>query len=307
MTARVSVIIPTHGSPDYLDNAIQSVLRQSFMDFELLVVNDNDSCSPFANEVQEIVGQFRDSRIQLIDYKGNQGGSYARNEGIRLSKGEFVCFLDDDDEYAEDRIERCVKALTETGKSSGDKCIGGVYTGCRIINPGGRSVINASALSGSFLVETLACTFQFHSGSNIFVRRGVFKRIGTFDTNFTRHQDYEFLVRYFCVYKLTGIPEVLLLKRNLSRNVPKPKHIRAIKRQYLSRHESILSKLKSSDRNYISNSNLLEVVELSLRSGGSVDWKSVFQELKIWDSRLPRRLLRTLFFVIFSRDERYRL
>ena len=90
---KVSVIVPVYNTGKYLSECIESVLKQSFKDFEIILVDDgskDDSpciCDEYAN---------RDKRITVI-HKENEGLSMARNDGLALAKGDFVCFLDSDD------------------------------------------------------------------------------------------------------------------------------------------------------------------------------------------------------------------
>ncbi len=93
-----SIIIPTYNRPKLLDRAIKSVLKQKYKNWELIIVDDASSYN-----ITEQIEKFDDDRIKLIA-QSKQERSAARNIGISGSKGEFVCFLDDDDEYSEDYL-----------------------------------------------------------------------------------------------------------------------------------------------------------------------------------------------------------
>jgi len=98
----VSVIIPSYNSSRYINSAIDSVLCQTYQNFEIIVVDDgslDDSIS--------IVNQYKllDKRVKLFDLKSNFGVYYARNFGISKSKGEYYCFLDSDDLWFKDKLE----------------------------------------------------------------------------------------------------------------------------------------------------------------------------------------------------------
>ena len=82
-----SVIIPTYNRPETLDRAISSVLKQSFSDFELIIVNNGSERLHIA---------VKDDRIKILTEK-KTGASYARNTGIQNANGQFICFLDDDE------------------------------------------------------------------------------------------------------------------------------------------------------------------------------------------------------------------
>ena len=96
---KISVIIPTFNRPELLKKAIQSVLDQSFKDFEIIVVDDG-----LDERADVIVKEIDDNRIIYVQHKKNMGVSVARNTAIKLTRGEFVTFLDDDDEYYPEKL-----------------------------------------------------------------------------------------------------------------------------------------------------------------------------------------------------------
>ena len=94
MDPKISIIVPVYNVEEFLSECIESILEQTFSDFELLLVNDastdgsRDICENYAN---------KDSRIRLLDNEKNQGQSFSRNRGIREAKGIYVTFIDSDD------------------------------------------------------------------------------------------------------------------------------------------------------------------------------------------------------------------
>ncbi|MFN3983058.1 MAG: glycosyltransferase family 2 protein [Caldilinea sp.] len=98
-SAKVSVIIPTYNGAVYLGAAIQSVLAQTYPDFELIVVND---ASP--DSTTELLGQFTDKRIKYIVHESNCGPDVARHTALQASSGEIVAFLDQDDLFHPDKL-----------------------------------------------------------------------------------------------------------------------------------------------------------------------------------------------------------
>lgn len=105
MNDLVSVIITTYLRTDTLKRAIQSVLTQTYHNIEVIVVDDNEK-EEIRQEVMKIVSLISDSRVKLVLNATNMGGALARNEGIKASKGRYIAFLDDDDEYLPQKIEK---------------------------------------------------------------------------------------------------------------------------------------------------------------------------------------------------------
>jgi len=102
---KVSVIIPTYNRAHTIAKAINSVLNQTFKDFELIVVDDGST-----DDTKSIIGVFEDSRIRYV-WQENQERSAARNTGIRISQGEYISLLDSDDEYLELKLESQVHEM----------------------------------------------------------------------------------------------------------------------------------------------------------------------------------------------------
>lgn len=106
---KLSIIIPIYKTQDTLDRCIGSILRQSFTDYELLLVDDGspDECPRLCDEYAQ-----KDQRISVI-HKENGGLSNARNAGIEQAKGEYITFIDSDDAIEEDTLQLLVDELEE--------------------------------------------------------------------------------------------------------------------------------------------------------------------------------------------------
>ena len=98
---KVSVIVPVYNTEKYLKKSIDSLLKQNFEDYEIIVIND---LSP--DNAEEIIKSYNDKKIVYIKNKTNKGIGYNRNLGIKKAKGEYVCFIDSDDYVKEDFISK---------------------------------------------------------------------------------------------------------------------------------------------------------------------------------------------------------
>ena len=257
----VSVIIPTYGMPVYLEKAIRSVCKQTTGDWELIVIDDNNPGSPERTGTEKCIKTLSSEvELQYYQHDRNRNGAAARNTGIAHARGEFIAFLDSDDEYMPRRLAICSRHLKEC-----DASIAGVYTGCEFRRHGKIYNVFNDVKSGNFLIETLAGTFMFCTGSNIFVRKSVIDELNGFDESFLRHQDYEFLVRLFERYNLQAIPEVLVIKNNENFNVPKTEKIIQIKKQYLKKFQSLINTLSKDQKKQIYQSQYLAIAESGMR------------------------------------------
>ena len=103
---KVSVIIPVHNSSKYLSECINSVVNQTYKNIEIIVVDDNSNDSSLS-----IINSYKDKRIKVIKLKKNMGVSIARNKGVIKASGDYICFIDSDDYWYKDKLEKQVKFM----------------------------------------------------------------------------------------------------------------------------------------------------------------------------------------------------
>lgn len=116
MDCMVSVIIPTYKRKlDYVSNALQSVINQTYKNVEIIVVDDSPSDYPCRDEIKAYIEDLNSDRIIYIRNEKNLGGSLSRNVGINASHGEYITFLDDDDEYMPAKVEKQLDFMLKTG------------------------------------------------------------------------------------------------------------------------------------------------------------------------------------------------
>ena len=108
----VSIIIPTYGRSEMLQRAIKSVLNQTYNHIEIVVVDDNDADSKYRKETEASLSPYLDNnQIVYIKHEKNVGGCVARNTGIKSAKGDFIGFLDDDDEWLPEFIVKHLEVI----------------------------------------------------------------------------------------------------------------------------------------------------------------------------------------------------
>jgi len=110
----VSVIIPTYNRARLVSRAIQSVLNQTYQNLELIVIDDAST-----DNTEEVVKDFKDNRIRYICHDENKGGATARNTGIKTAKGKYIAFLDSDDEWLSEKLEKQFNLLQGLPESVG--------------------------------------------------------------------------------------------------------------------------------------------------------------------------------------------
>ncbi len=182
-TPTISVVIPYYNNATTIHRALVSVQRQTYPPREVIIVND---ASPDAHLLKAVVGAFPDLPIQVINHEHNRNGSAARNTGISAAKGDWIAFLDADDEWTKEHLASYVE-LGLDGKAL-------YFCRARVLAP------EFSALSGYKEVDKVSVSEYIfvHNGfmptPSFLLSADVARRIG-FNAALTRHQDYDFLFR----------------------------------------------------------------------------------------------------------------
>lgn len=232
-TPTVSVIIPTYNRANMVSRAIQSVLEQTYEDFELIVVDDAST-----DNTEDVVKGFNDSKIKYLRHDENKGGSVARNTGIRHSVGKFLSFLDDDDEFLPDHLT----ILVETIKGLGSEW--GIVYGGKIAVDGNNSSKIYPKWKGE--VSDKILVYGSVGIPTALIRRSCFEIVGLFDESFPRHQDWEMYVRLAKRYKFFPVNDATV--RVYSSSPPSLKNVLYSKQLFLEKFSEEISSLTFLDR-----------------------------------------------------------
>lgn len=197
---KVSVIIPTYQSEAYISQAIESVLKQSYKDFEIIIVDDGSK-----DNTDKILKTYSSNNFIKMIFQKNQGPSTARNRGINESSGEYIAFLDSDDIWLPDKLEKQIKVMEN------DPLIGLVYsdtyffdsekiwpkTSFRFQIPGKGSVFN------TLFVE------NFIPLLTVIIRRTCMDANNLFNSEFEPAEDYDLWLRVSQKMKIAYVNEPL--------------------------------------------------------------------------------------------------
>ncbi|MFW5983229.1 MAG: glycosyltransferase family 2 protein [bacterium] len=200
-----TVVIPTHNRPQLLREAVDSVLAQTFEDFELLVVDDHSD-----TPAEETLSDYNDPRIKTLYNNRSRGGNGARNTGIFAARGEWIAFLDDDDVWLPEKLEKVHdKAL------SLDQSFVCIYSGRASYDFENHRILNekrGAKLEGNVKEQALYENV-FGGFSSAVVRTDIAKQAGGVDESLPAMQDKDFYFCLACVGKFAAIPESLVFLR----------------------------------------------------------------------------------------------
>ncbi len=203
---KVSVIIPAYNAMAFLPSTLESVLHQTFDDFEVIIVNDGSS-DKIEDWISKIV---KDPRVKLISQE-NQGLAGARNTGLINAQGEYIAFLDADDIWDRTKLEKQVRTLEENPE------VGLVYNWVKLMDDIGqlKAITRANEVEGEVWEKLLEHNIV-ECGSVAMVRRICYEEVGFFDQSLPSSygEDWDMWLRIAVLYPFKCIRESLVYYRD---------------------------------------------------------------------------------------------
>jgi len=195
-----TVIIPTFNRKDFLKIAVNSVFDQTFDDFEIIIIDDGST-----DDTKQMLYEYSDKRIEYF-YQENKGVSFARNKGLEESKGKYIAFLDSDDRWVANKLEKTFEFINNFPQIKIFHTEEVWYRRGRLLNqkkkhkkPDGYVYFNALPI----------CCIGM---STAVVEKELFDDVGIFDQSLPACEDYDFWLRATNKYKVKLIPEYLTIK-----------------------------------------------------------------------------------------------
>ena len=223
-TPKVSIVIPAYNASNYLAEAIDSALAQTYSNVEIIVVNDGSKDEGKTREIALSYGE----KIRYIE-KENGGSSSALNMGIAHMTGDWFSWLSHDDLYTPDKLERQIAFLNSLALSDSERFRHIFFAASEMIDAEGKLIRTASEKAIKKLSEKVESfphngyliaeptEYCFH-GCSCLVHRDAFKDVGCFDESLRLLNDVDLWYRFYAVgYKVHFVPEIL--SRTHQRNV----------------------------------------------------------------------------------------
>jgi glycosyltransferase involved in cell wall biosynthesis len=208
----VSIITPTYNREQLLGRAIQSILNQTYQDFELIIVDDGST-----DNTERLVKSFNSEKVRYIRQRENKGPAVARNTGLRSAKGNYIAFQDSDDEWLPEKLEKQVRVF-ETAPPE----VGVVYTSYyKARKNGKRARPYASLVPQEGDVFSHLLKGRVVLPSTAVIKRECFERAGLFDERLLPIEDSELFMRFSRDYHFKCINEPLVLYSPQSDSISK--------------------------------------------------------------------------------------
>ena len=207
----VSVIIPTYNRANLIGKAIKSVLKQTYQDFEIIVINDGST-----DNTEDVIRGFPDKRVEYIKkYKKNKGISVARNIGIKVAMGKYIALLDSDDEWLPEKLDKQINVL----QSESPK-VGVVYSNALYIDESGKNInrkLDNSKKAEGNIYEDLLGKYCVGYPSSFLIKKECLNRVGLFDDLLSGQEDWDMWIRIAKYYRFSLI-KIPLVKYRLHSN-----------------------------------------------------------------------------------------
>lgn len=201
----VSVIIPTYKRSDYLIRAIESVLKQTYSPIEIIVVDDNDGNNEFRKETKKSLEKYiEENTLHYIEHEKNKGLPAARNTGIAVSNGEFIAFLDDDDEFLPQKTALQVSCFQKNSSSVG--LVYGSFT--RFETDSNTERIIRPKHAGN--LQSVLGLNHIGPPSMVMCRKEAVEKVNGFDESFRSREDIDFYYRVAKHYDVEFVDDVIM-------------------------------------------------------------------------------------------------
>ena len=297
----VSVVIPTYKRFDTLSRAIKSVAFQTYPNIEILVVDDNEPGDNYSCGVRKMISDLSIPNLKLITQERHINGAAARDAGINEAKGEYIAFLDDDDMWLPDKIEREIEYIRslsdEVGAVSNRKVF---YNNNRIDHVSEEwkadSQQNYKVISKQLNIQT--CT--------LLIKRACLDETGYFDPNLKRHQEVQLMGYFTTKYRVEFLNEILTVIDNTDvMNRPNSEKLMEYKKDYFNSLRPVISKYSKHKQKLIYAHNMTEVAYALYRDGKKTEGIKMLMSCLIYPSVLYAFILRLIYKKNSKKIEKY--
>jgi glycosyltransferase involved in cell wall biosynthesis len=202
----ISIILTTYNgqSRGFLIECIESVLNQTYTDFECLIIDDGS-----IDNTNLICANYLNDKRFKYHYQFNRGLAAARNTGLDLSYGNYICFLDDDDIWYKDKLQKQIDFF-EKNKSEN---IGMIFTNIHLINKDGKKIGEQANYADGNIYDLLLYKNLIDSPSSVMIKKSIFKEVGDFKEWMKSSEDYDLWIRISKKFKIFSINEFLVKYR----------------------------------------------------------------------------------------------
>jgi len=273
---KITILMPVYNGEKYLKEAIDSILDQTFKNFEFLIINDGST-----DKTETIIKSYNDPRIRLLNNKKNIGITKSLNLGIMLSQGEYIARMDADDISLPNRLQKQYQFLEN------NKNIGVVGSNMYLINQSGKKVGRSSKSQKHFLIKW-KCFIGFPMSHPTIMAKTKVLRANLYNENFISSQDVELWSRLIFDknIKFANLNDYLFKHRLHPNSI--------IKKRPITQKEKSVEIIIKNIKKYINLSNKEEKIIKVVKMGKRLTIENIFNEIKIY---------KKLFYAYVKKDK----
>ena len=296
MSPQVTVLMPVYNGLPYLGEAIDSILAQTFKDFEFLIIDDASTDSS-----RDLVRSYRDSCIRLIENDSNLGQARSLNRGLRLARGEYIARLDQDDIALPRRLEKQMLYMAQHPQ------VVLLGTWCQSIDEMGNQIGRFHPPTSYQAIIDAFATYNPFAHSSVLFRRAPVQEVGGYPADYLHSQDFALWLRLSRQYQVVNLPEELVQIRihpgqtSLSADMRTACRWDALRLfQQALAHPGLSPQARRAGRSTVPRAMLdyAEALSDERRPGAALRWVSTvclrYPYLCVWDFGIMVKMMRLL-------------
>lgn len=237
MNSLVSIIVPIYNAENTIDATINSVLSQTYINWELILINDGS-----IDKSHDLISIYDDPRIIYLQ-QNNKGVAFARNYGLSLAKGEFVAFLDSDDLWSNTKLERSIEIIE---KNNCDLVYSNIKIFTKTINDAASYTYTEPIKENDNYLRLLI--YDYIPTLTVVVKKSILDKIGYFDTDLHGTEDWDLWIRIAKEHKIKFISDELAYYRYVDTGLSK------------NRDKHLLEELKVLKKHVLNNQHIPKII-----------------------------------------------
>lgn len=283
----VSIVMPTYNRGNVIHKAINSVINQSYSNWELIIIDDGST-----DNTKEVVRYYleKDLRIKFVSNSLNKGANACRNQGATLANGKYLAFIDSDNQWYKDKLIKQLEIIEDSSLN-----IDFVYSKEEVIDEKFVTIVPRRAYSMEELRKVLPLKNVVDT-STVLMKKAIFFSVGGFDENMPRFQDWELFFRIVVVYGYNGICVNEVLNKNILQSD-------SISKSNKKLVDGILSMIKKH-KAYLNDINLISSLFSSANNEVSYTIQKI-KELYEDDPSVMERIMEKLIFMKQNVQKQY--
>ena len=283
----VSIVMPTYNRGNVIHKAINSVINQSYSNWELIIIDDGST-----DNTKEVVRYYleKDLRIKFVSNSLNKGANACRNQGATLANGKYLAFIDSDNQWYKDKLIKQLEIIEDSSLN-----IDFVYSKEEVIDEKFVTIVPRRAYSMEELRKVLPLKNVVDT-STVLMKKAIFFSVGGFDENMPRFQDWELFFRIVVVYGYNGI----CVNEVLNKNILQSDSITKSNKKLV---DGILSMIKKH-KAYLNDINLISSLFSSANNEVSYTIQKI-KELYEDDPSVMERIMEKLIFMKQNVQKQY--